>query len=162
MTEGFCRFRLHFSVGGVLKSFAAILVALVFAGGLAAPVRSEECDTLLGCGDDLQWAIDLEDKIADNIWDGQVYEIDYKPDLPRTRDERRARRRVRRFCALDGNVPIGPVVPLRVGQALPRERHPDPGADHLLASAAGRGESARRRDGCEVQHPREHLAVLEP
>jgi hypothetical protein len=52
---------------------------------LAQTASADPCPTILGCGDDLAWAVDLEDKIADNMWDGQVYEIDYKDGLPRER-----------------------------------------------------------------------------
>ena len=74
---------------------AALVSALLCAGMLATPVAADppvdDCGpTELGCGVDLDWADALEDAIADNIWDGQVYEIEYginrqgRP-LPRTR-----------------------------------------------------------------------------
>jgi len=34
---------------------------------------------VLGCGDDLTWAQNLETKIKDNMWWGQVFEIDKDP-----------------------------------------------------------------------------------
>ncbi len=45
------------------------------AFGLLAP---SPCTAPLVCGDDLAAALDLEQRIADNIWYGQVLEIDYR------------------------------------------------------------------------------------
>jgi hypothetical protein len=78
-----------------MRRLAALVSALLVAGlltpGVAADPPLDECGpTELGCGTDLDWATDLEDAIADNIWDGQVYEIEYGTNpqgqpLPRTR-----------------------------------------------------------------------------
>src|SRR5687768_13338053 len=90
---GICRDTLHISVRRAFPIFLSVVLAASLAGigllGATPPVRpaaAVPCKTLLGCGEDLAWALDLEDKIADNIWDGQVYEIDYAPGLPRTRE----------------------------------------------------------------------------
>lgn len=37
----------------------------------------EKCKPPLGCGEDLQAALDFETKILDNLWFGQLYEINY-------------------------------------------------------------------------------------
>lgn len=74
---------------GLRRTTCLLVVAFVAATILvppATPAAAEECATLLGCGDDLAWAVDLEDKIADNMWDGQVYEINYASGLPRERE----------------------------------------------------------------------------
>ncbi|MEX2393781.1 MAG: hypothetical protein WD826_04805 [Actinomycetota bacterium] len=71
-----------------------LVASLASAGLLAAPGVSEDaaqaidpaCPTPLGCGEDFEWALDLERKIADNMWDGQVYEVDYAAGLDRTRE----------------------------------------------------------------------------
>jgi hypothetical protein len=67
------------------RLLAVATTALLCAGICATPVRAEECSTVLGCGEDVEWAVDLERKIADNMWDGQIYEVDYKPGVERTR-----------------------------------------------------------------------------
>lgn len=42
------------------------------------PPEPPECAAPLVCGDDLDAALALEERIADNIWYGQVLEIDYR------------------------------------------------------------------------------------
>lgn len=37
----------------------------------------KKCSPPLACGDDLQAAVDLEARVLDNLWFGQLYEIDY-------------------------------------------------------------------------------------
>lgn len=57
--------------------------ALLAAQPPAAPIA---CGGSLACDTDLGPALDLERKIADNTWDGQVYEVDYDTLSPeRTR-----------------------------------------------------------------------------
>jgi len=43
----------------------------------------KKCSPPLACGDDLQAAIDLEARVLDNLWFGQLYEINYR-DSTRT------------------------------------------------------------------------------
>src|SRR4051812_45990249 len=49
--------------------------------------KNVPCQPVLSCAQDLGPALDLETKIADNTWDGQVYPIDYDPNATvRSRD----------------------------------------------------------------------------
>ena len=43
----------------------------------------KKCSPPLACGDDLQTALDLEARVLDNLWFGQLYEINYR-DSTRT------------------------------------------------------------------------------
>jgi hypothetical protein len=61
------------------RSLPIVIVAFAFAATLAPPVSSATCDPrLLSCAPDRGWAKDLEEEIGRHIWDGQVYELDYK------------------------------------------------------------------------------------
>ncbi|WP_346927657.1 hypothetical protein, partial [uncultured Arthrobacter sp.] len=69
---------------GRYRTFIAAGVALVLGLGAAAeaappsqPSAPAECVSLLGCGADVDAAVDLERKIEDNLWYGLALPIDY-------------------------------------------------------------------------------------
>jgi hypothetical protein len=72
----------------VVRKGAVLVAVALFAGVLvpgASPTKAiePECTNLiaLDCVHDLEWMKTLEEKIVDNTWDGQVYEIDYRTPL---------------------------------------------------------------------------------
>ncbi len=62
----------------MIKRFATALIALVVLLPMAH-AAADTCPTTLGCGDDLAWAQNLEQKITENTWYGQVFEVDHDP-----------------------------------------------------------------------------------
>jgi hypothetical protein len=76
-------------VGGVRRPVIAFFLALACVGSVAAS-RGVAATGPLSGGDDLTWAIDLERKIADHLWNGQIYEVDYHAGLEKTRQNIRS------------------------------------------------------------------------
>lgn len=65
-------------MGGVFRKVCVFFAACVVASLVVPPVATADpCTTILGCGDDLTEAMTLEQRITDNFWGGQVYEVDY-------------------------------------------------------------------------------------
>ncbi len=64
-----------------MKSRLALLVAAAVLAAVAPGVRAaqaEHCPSLLGCGADLQAAIDLENRMRDHLWYGLALPVDYR------------------------------------------------------------------------------------
>lgn len=79
-TRTFLAIRLLLAIGLLLWTLPGSLAEASLTEALAnRPTPTpDNCPTLLGCGVDLNWALDLENKILDNMWDGQIYEVDYR------------------------------------------------------------------------------------
>jgi hypothetical protein len=68
-------------VGKGIRRAVSLIVAALVAATILVPgnASAKPCDPrLLSCAPDLGWAKDLEEKIGDHIWDGQIYELDYR------------------------------------------------------------------------------------